>query len=34
VTNAVVLWKTLYMLEALAHLRKWGETPVEVHLAR
>lgn len=29
VTNAVVLWNTLYMQEALSHLRKSGETPEE-----
>ncbi|EOA6754264.1 Tn3 family transposase, partial [Escherichia coli] len=34
VTNAVVLWNTLYMQEALSHLRKSGETPEEEHLAR
>lgn len=33
-TNAVVLWNTLYMQEALLHLRKSGETPEEEHLAR
>lgn len=34
VTNAIVLWNTLYMQEALSHLRKSGETPEEEHLAR
>ncbi|SUY95302.1 Transposase and inactivated derivatives, TnpA family [Citrobacter freundii] len=34
VTNAVVLWNTLYMQEALSHLRQSGEIPEEEHLAR
>lgn len=34
VTNAVVLWNTLYMQEALSHLRKSGVTLEEEHLAR
>ncbi len=33
-TNAVVLWNTIYMQEALSHLRKSGETPEDEHLAR
>lgn len=34
VTNAVVLWNTLYMQEALSHLRQSGEIPEEEHLTR
>nr|ULG18701.1 transposase [Serratia proteamaculans] len=34
VTNAVVLWNTLYIQEALSHLRQSGEIPEEEHLAR
>lgn len=35
VTNAVVLWNSLYMQEALAHLRTTtGVTPDEEHIAR
>lgn len=34
VTNTVVLWNTLYMQEALSHLRQSGETPEEEHQAR
>lgn len=34
VTNAVVLWNTLYMQEALLHLRMMGETPEDEHIAR
>nr|WOL90872.1 hypothetical protein PPEDELGO_00073 [Serratia marcescens]WOL90987.1 hypothetical protein CBNHEBFE_00073 [Serratia marcescens] len=31
VTNAVVLWNTLYMQEALSHLRSAGEIPEDEH---
>ncbi|MBP2200530.1 hypothetical protein JOJ88_006071 [Pantoea cypripedii] len=34
VTNAVVLWNTLYMQGALSHLRIMGETPEDEHIAR
>ncbi|HCD8742910.1 TPA: Tn3 family transposase, partial [Klebsiella pneumoniae] len=34
VTNAVVLWNTLYMQEALSHLRSIGEGPEDEHIAR
>ncbi|WP_302789695.1 Tn3 family transposase [Hafnia paralvei] len=34
VTNAVVLWNTLYMQEALSHLRSTGEWPEDEHIAR
>ena len=34
VTNAVVLWNTLYMQEALSHLRSTGEGPEDEHIAR
>ncbi|MBL5829230.1 Tn3 family transposase [Serratia fonticola] len=34
VTNAVVLWNTLYMQEALSHLRSAGEGPEDEHIAR
>ena len=34
VTNAVVLWYTLYMQEVLSHLRATGETPHDEHIAR
>jgi TnpA family transposase len=34
VTNAVVLWNTLYMQEALLHLRMMGETPEDELIAR
>lgn len=34
VTNAVVLWNSLYMQEALSHLRSTGETPEDEHIAR
>ncbi|MDJ7785069.1 Tn3 family transposase, partial [Salmonella enterica] len=34
VTNAVVLWNTLYMQEALSHLRSTGEEPEDEHIAR
>lgn len=34
VTNAVVLWNTLYMQEALLHLRMMGETPEDEHISR
>ena len=34
VTNAVVLWNTLYMQEAFAHLRSTGEGPEDEHIAR
>lgn len=33
-TNAVVLWNTLYMQEALSHLRQSSEIPEEGHLTR
>ncbi|EHZ2995079.1 Tn3 family transposase, partial [Salmonella enterica] len=34
VTNAVVLWNTLYMQEALSHLRSAGEIPEDEHISR
>ncbi len=34
VTNAVVLWNTFYMQEALSHLRSTGEGPEDEHIAR
>jgi len=34
VTNAVVLWNSLYIQEALSHLRSTGETPEDEHIAR
>ncbi len=34
VTNAVVLWNTLYMQEALSHLRVIGKTPEDEYIAR
>jgi Transposase and inactivated derivatives, TnpA family len=34
VTNSVVLWNSLYMQEALSHLRSTGETPEDKHIAR
>ncbi len=34
VTNAVVLWNTLYMQEALSHLRSIEEGPEDEHIAR
>ena len=34
VTNAVVLWNTLYMQEALSHLRSIGEGSEDEHIAR
>lgn len=34
ITNAVVLWNTIYMQEALSHLRKSRETLEDEHLAR
>jgi hypothetical protein len=35
VTNAVVLWNSLYMQEALSHIRTTtGETPDDEHIAR
>lgn len=34
VANAVVLWNTIYMQEALSHLRRLRETPEDKHLAR
>lgn len=34
VTNAVVLWNTLYMQEALSHLRQSDEIPEEEQLTR
>lgn len=34
-TNAVVLWNSLYMQEALSHIRTaTGETPDDEHIAR
>ncbi len=34
VTNAVVLWNTIYMQEALSHLRATGEKPDDEHIIR
>jgi TnpA family transposase len=34
VTNAVVLWNTLYMQEALSHLRSAGENPSNENITR
>ncbi|NNS19216.1 Tn3 family transposase [Escherichia coli] len=34
ICNSAVLWNTLYMQEALSHLRSAGEIPEDEHISR